>query len=328
MTAVWQNHAAPPSIRKESIKMLKRLKKKYSRWWQLYVLILLPFVYIIVFKYIPMAGLQMAFRRFDFQGGIWGSQWVGLDNFQRFLTNYQFKRVFINTLILAMYSVLAGFPIPVIFALALNSVTNRYFKKTTQTITYLPHFISTVVLVGIFKQMLHPGIGIYGKLSMALDQRPIDLFASVDAFSHIYVWTGVWQQFGWGSVIYMANLTSVSPELHEAAQIDGATRFQRVMHVDLPALLPTIIITLILRTGSIMSIGFEKVYLMQTDLNLRASEVISTYVYKLSLGASTQGSRPDYSYATAVDLFNAIINLTLITLVNSLSKRVTENSLW
>lgn len=309
--------------------MLKRIQKKYGRWWQLYLFLLLPVVYIVIFKYLPMLGLQMAFRKFNFQGGVWNSPWIGLDNFEHFLKNYQFKRVFTNTLILAMYSVLAGFPIPIIFALALNSVTARNFKKATQTITYLPHFISTVVLVGIFKQILHPTIGLYGKLWELLGQgSPNDLFASASAFSHIYVWSGVWQEFGWGSVIYMANLTSVSPELHEAAQIDGATRFQRVLHIDLPALLPTIVIMLILRTGSIMSIGFEKVYLMQTDLNLRASEVISTYVYKQSLGAGSLGSRPDYSYATAVDLFNAVINLTLITLVNALSKRISENSLW
>ena len=268
--------------------MLKRLKKKYSRWWQLYVLILLPFVYIIVFKYIPMAGLQMAFRRFDFQGGIWGSQWVGLDNFQRFLTNYQFKRVFINTLILAMYSVLAGFPIPVIFALALNSVTNRYFKKTTQTITYLPHFISTVVLVGIFKQMLHPGIGIYGKLSMALGQRPIDLFASVDAFSHIYVWTGVWQQFGWGSVIYMANLTSVSPELHEAAQIDGASPWQSFVRITVPHIRVVVGLLVVLRTIWIFN-SFDIIYLITGGGPGGLTETVPIYAYNMGWGLKMLG---------------------------------------
>lgn len=309
--------------------MLTRIKSKYGRWWQLYIFLLLPLAYIIVLKYVPMLGVQMAFRDFSILGGIWNSPWNGLEHFARFLSNYQFKRVFINTLILSFYNIFAGFPVPIIFALALNSVLSKSFKKIVQTISYLPHFISMVVLVGILKQVFHPNIGLYGATSRALGYaNPSDLFASAVAFPHLYVWSGVWQGFGWGSVIYLANLTSVSPELHEAAQIDGATRFQRVMHVDFPALLPTIVIMLILRTGNIMSIGFEKVYLMQTDLNLRLSEIISTYVYKQSLGAGSLGSRADYGYATAVDLFNAIINLILISSVNALSKRIGENSLW
>jgi len=309
--------------------MLTRLKRKYSRWWQLYLFLLIPVLYIIVFKYVPMLGVQIAFRKFSITGGIWNSPWVGLKNFERFLSNYQFKRVLSNTVSLALYSVLAGFPMPILFALILNSINAQRYKKLVQTVSYLPHFISTVVLVGIFKQLLHPTVGLYGTVSHALGNgTPMDLFASASAFSHIYVWSGIWQEFGWGSVIYLATLTAVSSELHEAAEIDGASRFKRVIHIDLPALLPTIIIMLILRTGSIMTIGFEKVYLMQTDLNLRASEVISTYVYKQSLGAGSLGGRSDYSYAASVDLFNSVINLLLIMVVNTCSRKVSETSLW
>ncbi len=309
--------------------MRKRFYKKYGRWWQLYVFLMIPVAYIFVFKYIPMLGVQIAFRDFSLSGGIWNSEWTGLNHFSRFLQNYQFKRVLRNTLILSFYSIIAGFPFPILFALALNTVNRKRFKKGVQTISYLPHFISTVVLVGIIKQVFHPTVGLLGYFSSLFGLgTPADLFASATAFPHLYVWSGVWQGFGWSSVIYLANLTSVSPELHEAAQIDGATRFQRVIHIDFPALVPTIVIMLILRTGSIMTIGFEKDYLMQTDLNLRSSEIISTYVYKMSLGAGSLGSRADYSYAAAVDLFNAIVNLMLISLVNGISKRVGENSLW
>lgn len=206
--------------------MMKQIRKRYGRWWQLYVFLLIPVIYIVLFKYVPMLGIQMAFRRFTFKGGIWNSPWVGLDHFSRFLNNFQFKRVFSNTLLLSFYNILAGFPIPILFALALNSVLSRSFKKTVQTVSYLPHFISTVVLVGILKQLFHPTIGLYGLVCHLLGQaRPTDLFASAPAFPHLYVWSGVWQGFGWGSVIYLANLTAVSPELHEAAEIDGATRF-------------------------------------------------------------------------------------------------------
>jgi putative aldouronate transport system permease protein len=306
--------------------MLERLKKRYRPYWQLYVFLLLPVAYILLFAYVPMAGLQLAFKKFDLRGGIWGSPWVGFRNFVKFFNSYTFSRVILNTLRLSFYSIVAGFPFPIIFALVLNSIDRVLLKKTVQTITYVPHFISVVVVVGMLLQLFHPVIGVYGTLVAALTgSHPKDIFANPAAFPHLYIWSGVWQGFGWGSIIYLATLTSVSPELHEAAEMDGASRLQRIVHVDFPALLPTIITMLILRVGQVMSVGFEKVFLMQNDLNLRTSEIISTYVYKQGLGA---GGPSDYAYATAIGLFDSVVNLALIITVNKVSSKVSEVSLW
>jgi len=231
-----------------------------------------------------------------------------------------------NTITLSLYAILAAFPFPILFALVLNTVEHPKLKKTVQTITYMPHFISVVVIVGMMMQIFHPMAGLYGRFMHALTgEIPSDLFANPKAFPHLYVWSGVWQGFGYNSIIYIAALTNVSAEIHEAAEVDGASRFQRVIHVDFPALLPTITIMLILRMGSIMSIGFEKTYLMQNSLNLSRSEIISTFVYKKGLGA---GASNDYSYSTAIGMFNSVVNLILISSVNWFSRRVSETSLW
>ena len=306
--------------------MLQRLRKRYGNWWQLYLFLLIPLVYIIIFKYVPMAGLQLAFRKYKIQGGVWHSPWVGLKNFEKFFNSYQFTNVVTNTLKLSAYSIFVGFTFPIIFALMLNTAERVWFKKTVQTITYMPHFISTVVLVGMILQLFNPNYGLYGQLVRLLTgSRAVDLMATTGGFTNIYVWSGVWQSFGWDSIMYLAALTAVSPELHEAAQIDGATRFQRVLHVDLPAILPTIAIMLIMRMGSVMSIGFEKVYLMQNDLNIAASEVISTYEYKRGLA---NAGATDFSLSTAIGLFNSTINLIIMTLVNALCRRLSDTSLW
>ena len=306
--------------------MLQRLRKRYGNWWQLYLFLLSPLVYIIIFKYGPMAGLQLAFRKYKIQGGVWHSPWVGLKNFEKFFNSYQFTNVVTNTLKLSAYSIFVGFPFPIIFALMLNTAERVWFKKTVQTITYMPHFISTVVLVGMILQLFNPNYGLYGQLVRLLTgSRAVDLMATTGGFTNIYVWSGVWQSFGWDSIMYLAALTAVSPELHEAAQIDGATRFQRVLHVELPAILPTITIMLIMRMGSVMSIGFEKVYLMQNDLNIAASEVISTYEYKRGLA---NAGATDFSLSTAIGLFNSTINLIIMTLVNALCRRLSDTSLW
>jgi len=306
--------------------MLKRLKKKYGQWWQLYLFILIPLTYVIIFKYIPMTGIQLAFRKYSVAGGIWGSKWVGMENFEKFFHSYQFKRVIVNTFKLSMLSIFLGFPFPIIFALMLNSVNNQRFKKSVQTITYMPHFISTVVMVGMLMKLLNPNSGIYGQLMTSiLGVKPSDPLASGAGFTNAYVWSGIWQGFGWDSIMYLAALAAVSPELHEAAEIDGADRFRRILHIDFPAILPTITIMLIMRSGSVMSIGFEKVYLMQNDLNLAASEVISTYEYKRGLAAS---GATDFGLSTAIGLFNSTINLFLIVLVNYISGKISETSLW
>ena len=303
----------------------KTLAIRVRRCWQLYLFLLLPVAYLIVFKYVPMVGIQIAFRQYAPRLGIWGSKWVGLAQFEKFFNSYQFERVFLNTLKLSMYSLVAGFPLPILLALCLNSVRNKRYRSAVENITYMPYFISTVVIVGIINQVFNTRIGLFSMAYRALIGPEVpDLLASATAFPHMYVWSGIWQSTGWGTVIYMAALAGVDPEQHEAALIDGASRFQRLLHVDLPAILPTITITLILRCGQLMGIGFDKVYLMQNDLNLRASEVISTYVYKVGLSAGGG----DFSYATAIGLFNSVINLAMIVLVNFISRRVSDTSLW
>lgn len=305
---------------------MQKIRKKYAKYWQLYLFLLIPVIYVCIFNYKPIMGLQIAFRKFSIAKTIWTSPWVGLANFEKFLTSYQFERVLKNTLLLSVYSVAAAFPFPIIFALTLNSIKNQRFKKITQTITYIPHFISVVVLVSMVNQIMHPMNGIYGVVVRSITgSTPSDLLASPVAFPHIYVWSGVWQSFGYDSIIYFAALSGVSPELHEAAEVDGANRFKRMLHIDLPAIAPTITIMLILRMSHVMNLGFQKIYLMQNSLNLSASEVISTYVYKKGLGS---GMSNDYSYSTAVDMFNSLVNLFLVLTANFISRKVSETSLW
>ena len=300
------------------------LNQRIKNDWQLYLFLLIPVVYIIIFAYIPMAGAQIAFRRYSARLGIWGSPWAGLDNIKRFFESYQFRRVLVNTIALSVLTIAVSFPVPIIFALLMNSLELPVFKKVSQTIVNLPHFISIVVLVGMLFQVLNANTGFYGNIMMALTgNKPPDLFAKPENFRIMYVASNVWQGFGWGSIIYLAALSGVSPELHEAAIIDGATRFQRIRYVDFPSILPTVTIMLILRMGSVMSIGFEKVFLMQNGLNLPMSEVISTYVYKVGLTGTS-----DFSYSTAIGLFNSVINMILIAGVNFAAGRMGDTSLW
>ena len=300
-------------------------RKKRIKHWQLYLFLVIPIVLVFIFNYIPMAGIQLAFKKYNMNLGIMGSPWIGFDNFKKFFRNYQFWRLLKNTLTLSLYGMLAGFPIPIMLALLLNSMNNLKYKKFIQTVTYMPHFISTVVMVGLIIQVFNPRIGLYGNIYSAVTgNNAPDILGSASAFPHIYVLSGVWQSMGWNSIIYMAALAGVDAELHEAAQMDGASKFQRILHIDLPSILPTAIMLLILNAGSIMNIGFEKAFLMQNNLNLRSSEVISTYVYKMGLESATG----DYGYATAIGLFNSVINLILIVSVNAVSKKVTEQSLW
>lgn len=313
--------------KKKSSGKVATVRRDPRRDWQLYLLLLVPIIYIIVFKYLPMGGLVIAFKNYKVRKGIWGSDWVGFDQFIKFFQSYQFKRVLVNTLVLSLYALVVSFPFPVLFALMINSVRNEKFKKFTQTIVNMPHFISVVVMVGILFSIFNSSTGIYGNLYRLVtgSNSAPDLFGSAANFRHFYVWSAVWQHFGWDSIIYTAALSSVDPSYHEAAQIDGATRFQRVIHVDLPTIIPTIVTMLILRMGSVMTIGFEKVYLMQNSMNLSASEIISTYVYQVGLSAKGVG---DFSYATAIGLFNNVINFILVMTVNKISKKVSETSLW
>ena len=308
------------------MKRVTKLRKIFRRDWQLYVFMLIPLIWVIIFCYAPMFGAQIAFRKYQPRLGIWDSPWVGFYQFKKFFNSYQFSRVMMNTVVISLYTILCSFPLPIIFALVLNSTRSHKFRTVTQTIVTMPHFISVVVLVGILLQIFNSRTGVYGTLMESITGAyPEDLFSKPANFRHMYVWSGVWQQFGWNSIVYIAALAAVSPELHEAAQIDGASRFQRMLHVDFPAILPTITIMLILRMGSVMTIGFEKVYLMQNSLNLTASEIISTYVYKV--GLSSAGTT-DLSYSTAIGLFNSAINLLLISVTNFIARKLDGNGLW
>lgn len=304
----------------------RRLWIDLKRDWQLYLFILIPVTYIIIFAYVPMGGLQIAFKDFAARKGIFGSPWVGFKHFNKFFHSAYFGRTVGNTLLLSAYSLACGWPLPILVALMLNCYKSQKVKNVTQTLITLPHFISVVVLVGMLFQLFSARNGIYGAVIYALTgSRPADPFATPTNFRHFYLWSGVWQDFGWGSIIYLAALAGVDPSLHEAATVDGASRFKRVLNVDLPAILPTIVIMLILRFGSIMSIGFEKVFLLQNDLNLSCSEVISTYVYKVGLSG---GGKTDFSYATAIGFFNSVVNLVLIVVVNFIAGKVGNTSLW
>ena len=271
-----------------------------------------------------MYGAQIAFRDFSPRQGILDSEWVGLKWFIKFLTNYNFKEVLANTLALSFESILFSFPLPIMLALLLNTVENGKFKKFIQNVTYIPHFLSIVVLVSIMKQVFNPVYGIYGTIYKMLGGvgYPTDFIGLPAAFRPAYILSGIWQSLGWNTIIYIAALSAVSPELHEAAIMDGASRWKRILYVDLPSIMPTICTMLILRFGSIMSVGFEKAFLMQTSLNLSKSEIISTYVYKTALGTGT-----DFSYASAIGLFNSIVNCIMLILVNQVTKKLSSGEM-
>lgn len=295
--------------------------RKVLRQWQLHLLMLAPIVYLLIFNYWPMYGAQIAFRNYRPRAGILGSEWVGLKWFVKFITSYDFGEILSNTLVLSLYSIIVGFPIPVFFALILNALPSERFKKFTQTITYIPHFISVVVLVSIVNVVFSPINGIYGSLYRLFGGQgyPLDFRPLPSSFRHLFVWSGVWQNLGWNTIIYTAALASVSNDLHEAAMLDGASRWKRILHINLPCILPTVGIMLIMRCGSIMSIGFEKAYLMQNVLNKSVSQIIATYVYEVGMGSSS-----DMSFASAIGLFNSVINCILLVTVNAISNKVSH----
>ena len=292
---------------------------------QLYLMLLPVVVYYVLFHYVPMYGLQLAFKKYSITKGIFGSDWIGFNYFVRFFNTYDFFRIIKNTLTLSIYSLVCNFPIPIILAVLLNEVGNKHFKKTVQMVTYAPHFISVVVLVGMLNIFLAPNapnMGLVNIVLIKLGFQSIPFMSKASMFSNIYVWSGVWQGAGWGSIIYLSALSGVDTELYDAAYIDGASKLRKIWHIDLPSILPTAVMLFIMNLGGIMSVGFEKVFLMQNALNMSASEVISTYIYKVGLINS------DYGYATAIGLFNSVINLILLVSANYVSKKTAETSLW
>ena len=302
--------------------MGKRISVEVKRHWQLYLMLVLPVTYLIIFAYFPMGGAIIAFKDYSIRGGIWGSEWVGLKHFKNLFTTPDFKNLMTNTLALSLYSLIISFPMPILLALAINEMRGRHYKKMVQMVTYLPYFISTVVLVGIMQNIFSVRTGLVNNIITLFGGTAVDFMGKPELFRSLYVWSGVWQGMGYSAVIYIAALASVDISQTEAAIIDGAGRFARVWNVDIPAIMPTIVIQLILAVGSIMSLGFEKVYLMQNPVNMQSSEIISTFVYKRGL------INFQYSYATAVGLFNSVCNLVLIVLANMFSKKVNETSLW
>lgn len=301
----------------------KKTLKKIMKCWQLYVLIFLPLVYLIVFCYYPMYGAQIAFKRFIPTLGIAGSPWVGFDNFTKFFNSYEFWRIMKNTIGVSVYGLIASFPFPILLAVCLNYAKNKIYMKSVQMITYMPYFISTVVMVGMLMQFMST-TGVVNNFLKSLGMQPIDFLARPEMYQSIYVWSGVWQGVGYSSIIYLAALSGVDQSLHEATIVDGANKFQRVWYIDLPFIMPTAIILLILSMGSILNTGFEKALLLQNPLNLRTSEVIDTYTYKIGLASDSM----DYSYSTAIGLFKSVIGLVMLWGVNKLSRKFSDASLW
>lgn len=309
-------------VKGKKMSFFQRLWENMKKNWILYAMILPVAIYYIVFAYAPMYGIQLAFKDYQVKEGIMGSPWVGLEHFIRFFKSYNFGQLLKNTIGISVYSLLVGFPIPIIFALMLNYLRNKFLKKTVQMVSYAPYFISTVVMCGMIAIFMNPDTGILNVIRNFFGMESVDFLAKPEWFKDIYVWTGVWQGMGWSSIIYISALSGVDYQLHEAAIMDGATKIQRMIHVDLPSIKPTIIMLLILQIGSLMNVGFEKVFLLQNTLNKSAASVISTYTYEVGLINS------DYGYSTAVGLFNSLINVILIVGANQICKKLADESLF
>jgi putative aldouronate transport system permease protein len=290
--------------------------------WQWYVLLAPAIIYFAIFSYGPMYGVQIAFKDFKASKGILGSNWAGFSHFIRFFNSYYFWDLIRNTVVISVYGLIVGFPLPIILALCINELKEGRFKKTVQTVTYAPHFISTVVFCGMIIAFLSPTTGIINKAIIALGGERMAFLSEPAYFPSIYVWSDVWQNVGWGSIIYLATLSGIDVALYEAATIDGASRFQKMRYINIPLLIPIIVTLLILNSGRVLSVGYEKTLLLQNSLNLKTSEVISTFVYKSGL------LQAQYSFSAAVGLFNSIINLIILFTVNKVSQKISENSLW
>lgn len=295
----------------------RRLRQDYP----IYLLMLPCVIYIFLFNYMPMYGVQIAFRDFRPSKGFWNSNWVGLEHFIRFITQPNFLMILRNTMVISFYSI-TTFPLPIILALMINEIRSPAYKKTVQMITYAPHFISTVVICSMITLFFSRGSGVVNNVIELFGGERIDFLSIPSMFPHIYVWSGVWQGIGWSAILYISALSGVPNDLHEAAVIDGASRLRIIWHINLPYILPTVVITLIMRCGNILSVGFEKVFLLQNSLNLDTSQVISTYVYSIGL-LGTQ-----FSYSSAIGLFNTVVNVFMLMLVNAIAKKLSDVGLW
>ncbi len=294
----------------------KSLKRRIIDNWQLYAMLLVPVVLTVIYKYIPMYGIQIAFRDYKASRGMFGSEWVGLEWFERFFTAPTCGRMIKNTVVLSFFSLLWGFPIPIILALMLNQLRFQRFKRITQTVLYAPHFISTMVICGMIRIFLSPSGGLINLIA----GTSIDFLTEASAFRTIYIASGIWQDAGWGVIVYMATLANVDTSLYEAAKVDGASMFQRIIHIDIPELTSIMVLNLIMSAGGLMNVGFEKVWLLQTDLNKATSDVIAVYVYQQGI------ENAKYSYSTAVGLFNTAVNIILLIVVNKIARKLSEDT--
>lgn len=299
----------------------KSLAKQIKARWQLYLMAVPALLILLIFSYKPMYGIIIAFKKFSLSKGYLGSPWVGFDNFKRLFSSYWFPVVFKNTLTLSILNLVLGFPIPIILALLANELSEKT-KRVFQTVSYAPHFISTVVMCGMVILFTNKSHGVINLLIQAFGGEPIAFMQDAGMFKWVYVLSGIWQGAGWGTIIYFAALSGVDQSLLDSAQVDGASRFQRMIYINLPVLVPTIMIMLILQCGSLLSVGYEKALLLQNDLNLQGSEIISTYVYKLGL------INYDYGLSTAAGLFNSVCNTIILFAANTISRKVSDSSLW
>lgn len=306
----------------KSIGYNKQYLNNIFKEYQLYILIIPALAYIIVFHYIPMYGLQIAFRDFKSNLGFFGSEWVGLKHFINFINYPTFWRLIANTLGISLYSLIVGFPIPIIFAIMLNEVNNKFFKKTIQMATYAPHFISMVVMCGMIVMFLNQNKGMVNHILEIIGLPRINFMERPEWFKTVFVMSGIWQETGFASIIYIAALSGIDLQVVEAAKIDGANRLQKIWHVDIPGIMPIIITLFIFRVGQLLSVGFEKVLLLQNPLNMSSADVISTYIYRLGI---VQGQ---FSYTTAIGLFNSLLNVILLITMNNIAKKVSQTSLW
>ncbi|MEJ8304140.1 ABC transporter permease [Saccharibacillus sacchari] len=308
---------------------LRAYKKKkptvlntFVRDYQLWIMILPAIVVIFIFNYIPMYGIQLAFRDYNFAKGLTGGEWRGLFYFKQFFESYQFADLMKNTIVISLSTVVLSFPAPIILALLINQLRWKRAKKALQTTVYLPHFISIVVMVGLLNVLLSPNSGVIGHLLQSIGLGNVNLLGSTSTFVPVYVLSEIWQHCGWNSIIYLAALSTVDPQLYDASKIDGASRWQTIRNIEIPALIPTIIILFVLSMGSVLSTGFEKIFLMQNSLNLPVSEVISTYVYKIGIVSN------QFSYSAAIGLFNTLINFFFLYTMNLVARKTSETSLW
>lgn len=316
------------NARDAKLKSGPRINRYHQLWrrvltrYDLYLMLLLPLAWYAIFQYGPMYGVQIAFKDFNPVAGITGSEWIGFDHFERFFNSYYFERLLWNTLSISVFSLLIAFPVPIFLALLINEIENKHFKRALQNVTYIPHFISVVVIVGMLHLFLKAEVGLVNMVIKSFGFDSISFMQEAEWFKSVFIGSNIWQNMGWQSIIYIAALAGIDPQLYEAAKIDGASRFKRILHVSIPGIIPVIVILLILDIGHFMNVGFEKILLMQNNLNIESSDVIATFIYRTGI------QKGDYSYTAAIGLINNIINFALLMLINRYARKKAETSLW